>query len=175
MARYGRDYRGRNLWDRARDTGRHWLGDDRGYDVREGYRGHGRHDYDRDYGWESRDRTLPPWEMNRFRSEGRGVQRDYRGGYGPGYHDWAGGYDRDYGFRGERPRMRRGSPGYRGSGSAWDRPYREMDDRWYGMPTDPYGPYGGEGLCRNARSGGMSPGRYFTGYGIGSAGSYEPY
>lgn len=167
MARYGRDFGGRTPWDRPRDQPRRWLGDDRGYAPRGDYRDRGWGRYDRDYGWESRDRALPPWEVNRFRSEGA-RQRDYRGGYGPGYRAWDEGYDRDYGFRGERPRMDRG---YRG---AWDRPYREGED-WYGMPMDPYGPYGGEGLFRNARSGGMAPGRYFTGYGIGSAGGYEPF
>jgi hypothetical protein len=161
MPRYGRDYRERNLADRG--GSRHWFGEGegRGYDVRGGYR-QGPDRYDREYGWESRDRSLPPWEMNRFRAEGP-RERDYRGGYGA----WGGPYDSDYGYR---PLPRRE---YRSEGR-WDRPYRKTEDPWYGMPMDPYGPFA-EGPFGHARSGGFSPDRYFTGYGVGAPRGYTPF
>ena len=122
-----------------------------------------------------------------------GMDYEDRGGYSGGSmrgSTWGGNdYGRDYGasgwgrggtYRGPQCGMGRGgmSRGTSGGGMR-DRwmAEAEREDAGYGNWGDyNRGAYGGEAF-RNNRSGGVEPGRYFSGYGHGSSGGngYEPY
>lgn len=160
MPRYGRDFGERSFPVRPRE--RHWFGD--GYDA--GYRGRERPARE---GWRGHDRGWAAGPEPGFPHERYG-QVDYRGGYGR-THRAEEEYDAGYGFR-PRPEGRR--YGREGRFRDWGPAYG------YGFEGESYGDYGagmfrGGGLFRSARGGGIEPGRFFRGYGIGSAGSYEPY
>lgn len=178
MPRYGRDYEERNFLERGMDRARRWMGGHPGerYDHRAGYRGQawGEEDYDRDYGWLDRDGQ---WGPRGYAHEPRYGQVDYRGGYGRTHRTL---HDEGYGGDYRRPRMGRDDRWY---GHDFGRGPRR--DPWgpeygYGFLGESYGDYGlgmfrGGGLFRSGRGGGIRPGEYFRGYGVGSAGGYEPY
>lgn len=181
---YDRDYpesRPRADWNHSRNSGAMWSrGPDRGYDG--GYRTNNwnnQHanretvdragsysyygsDYDRSDRYSSRDRM--------------GYDREYgnRGSMGGGM-GWGdqGGMRRGMGMGGQSRGMpQRGT--MHGSNPGVDVEH-EIDRGIYG--TGGWGDYGGYGghRFRDSGSGGVQPGRYFRGYGIGGGGSYEPY
>lgn len=180
---YDRDYpesRPRADWNHSRNSGAMWSrGPDRGYGG--GYRTNNwnnQHanretvdragsysfydsDYDRSDRYSSRDRMDYDREYGNRGSMGGGMGRGDQGGMRRGMG--MGGQSRGMPQRGT---MRGSSPGVDVE--------HEIDRGIYGTSWGDYGGYGGHRF-RDSGSGGVQPGRYFRGYGIGGGGSYEPY
>jgi hypothetical protein len=181
----GRDYdRGVN-WNNRGNT---WNGGSQS--LGGGYGGYSRDDYGADFHRGPYDRETYTtrgggFMGTGFRSGGTGLgSGNYHGGGHIGNGRYFGGadYDRDFGggYSNRYDNNYRG--GQRGTGRGMD----EMGSYGYqaggmgigGMGWGDYnrGAYGGD-LFRNSRSGGVEPGKYFRGYGIGSSGGngYSPY
>jgi hypothetical protein len=198
---YDRDYgaggrEGWNGWDggNVRSMHREW---DRGMDRGRMMGGQGG-DWDRETDW--RGVGGGGYRMNNWNNQHasrEAVERHLGGYYGADYEDrggWPGGgtrhsrmgsdYGRDYGRWGQ---SNRGMSGRGGTGrGSWGGNTR---DAWLGNEYggggynagNDWGDYNRNGMggdrFRNSRSGGVEPGRYYDGYGIGSSGGqgYEPF
>lgn len=207
MRGYGRDYDDRNWFERAEDTVRGWFGGGPAYDrdypasrPRADWN-HSRNSGamwsrgpDRGYGGGYRTNNWNNQHAN-FDTVRRAGSYSYYGSdydrpdryQGRGATDYDRDFDVDRGMRrpgmggGMRPGMGmggrpRGMP-ERGPmrGSAMETEH-ELGNGLYGGGWGDYGGYGGHRF-RSSSSGGVEPGRYFRGYGIGSTGGsgYEPY
>ena len=201
MRGYGRDYdQGRNWVERAGDTVRGWFGGGRDYDRDFGWDGGSARGMHRDW---DRGLSRGGYRMNNWNNQHAtrdAVERaggyygmDYERGYDRGMHGsgWTrGDYGRDYATGGwARGGLTRGVRTGRGRMGMQQGSSGGMRDTWLGHEYGGggynagndwgdynRGGYGGQAF-RDSRSGGVEPGRYFDGYGIGSSGGhgYEPY